>query len=137
VDIPAIRKALADAVGTIAGVQTFAVVPDQIVAPAFGAGEVEIDYDQAFRGGNAGLSVILCKGRLYAARAQGAPGQTNLDGYLASSGSQSVKAAIEVDKTLGGACATLRVENVRGYGTYQVGGVDYYGAEFDVRVWAV
>jgi len=38
--------------------------------------------------------------------------------------------------TLGGTARTLRVERARGVGRlYEVGGVDYLGAQFDVRVW--
>lgn len=133
-DIAAIRQALANAVGTIAGVQVHPSVPDSITAPAFGAGEVEIDYDQTFHGG---LTVLLCKGRLYHSRAAGADSdQPAMDAYLMPAGPTSIKAAIEADRTLGGVCQALRVERLHGYATYQVGGVDYLGAEFDVRVWA-
>lgn len=134
-DIAAIRAGLATAVGTIPGVQVLPIVPDQVEPPAFSAGEVEIDYNQTFSTG--GLTVLLCKGRLYSSRADNTAGQTNLDAYLAPTGALSIKAAIEADKTLGGVCRTLRVERLHGYGMYQVGGVDYYGAQFDVRIWAI
>jgi hypothetical protein len=136
-DIAAIRAALAAAVGTISGIQTFAYVPDQVVAPAFAAGEVELDYNRTFKGGGAGLTELLCKGRLYASRVDPAAGQVSLDSYLAPSGAASIKAAIEADLTLGGTCRTLLVERVHAYGQYTIGADEYYGAQFDVRVWAL
>jgi len=137
-DIAAIRAAVAAAVGSaMSDVQTFGVVPDRIEAPAFSAGEVEIDYDKTFGPGGTGLQELVCKGRIYASRADVTAGQANLDAYLARTGSRSVKAAVEADRTLGGVCRTLRVERVHGYGRYEVGGVDYYGAQFDIRIWAL
>ena len=135
-DIAAIRAGLAAAVvNSISGMQTMPTVPDRIDPPTFSAGEVEIDYNQTSSVG--GLTVLLCKGRLYSSRADVAAGQANLDGYLAPTGALSIKAAIEADKTLGGACRTLHVERAHGYGRYEVGGVDYYGIQLDVRVWAI
>lgn len=59
--------------------------------------------------------------------------QTKLDGYLTTSGSTSVWTAIESDRTLAGSAADCSVEQVRGYiGTYIVGTVPYFAAEFDV-----
>jgi hypothetical protein len=137
-DIAAIRTAMANAVGAIAGMQHWPIVPGSIVAPAFAAGEVTIDYDRTFKGGQAaGLTEMLVKGRLYAATADTPTGQATLDSFLTPSGALSVKAAIEADLTLAGTVRTLRVERVHGYAVYSVGGTDYYGAQFDVRVWAL
>jgi hypothetical protein len=135
-DIAAIRAGMANAVKAIAGMQTWPNIPGSIVAPAFASGEVEIDYDKTFRGGAAGLAELVVKGRLYAGTADTPAGQAALDSYLAPSGLLSVKAAIEADLTLGGTCKTLRVERVHSYAIYNVGGTEYYGAQFEVRVWA-
>lgn len=136
-DIAAIRAALAAAVSAISGMQTWPDIPGAITAPAFAAGEVTIEYDKAFRGGGGGLVELVVKGRLYAAAADVAGGQKTLDGYLATTGPLSVKAAIEADLTLGGTTRTLHVERVHSYALYTVGGIDYYGAQYDVRVWAL
>jgi hypothetical protein len=137
-DVAAIRAAMAAAVGAISGMQHWPYVPGSIVAPAFAAGEVTIDYDKTFRGGQAaGLTEMLVKGRLYAGTADTPSGQSALDSFLAPSGALSVKAAIEADLTLAGTVRTLRVERVHGYAVYTVAGTDYYGAQFDVRVWAL
>jgi hypothetical protein len=36
---------------------------------------------------------------------------------------------------LGGVCAALRVERIKGYAIYTVGSYSCLGARFDVRVW--
>jgi hypothetical protein len=135
-DIAAIRAGLANSCNTISGLQIWPELPGSIVAPAWAAGEVEIDYDKTFRGGAAGLTELVVKGRLYAATSDTPSGQASLDSYLAPSGPRSIKAAIETDLTLGGTCKTLHVERVHGYAIYAVGGTDYYGAQYEVRVWA-
>ena len=60
-------------------------------------------------------------------------GQTKLDGYLASTGSTSVKAAIEGDVTLGGAVQTLRVTNATA-GSVQVASTDYLAYQYNVEL---
>lgn len=134
-DVTAIRTNIATAVGAISGIQTWPFLPDQLLAPAFAAGEVEITYNRTFSVG--GLTELLVKGRLYAGRSDPKTGQNSLDSYLAPTGALSIKAAIEADKTLAGACRTLLVERVHAYGQYMVGADEYYGAQFDVRVWAI
>ncbi len=136
-DVASIRTALANAVNGISGLQRWAFIPGSLVAPAWVAGEVTIDYDRTFRGGGAGLTEMVVKGRLYAGTADTPSGQAALDAYLTPSGATSIKAAIEADLTLAGTVRTLRVERVHSYATYTVGGIDYYGAQFDIRVWAL
>jgi hypothetical protein len=61
-------------------------------------------------------------------------GQDALDKYLAGSGSASVKAAIESDLTLGGACNTLRVTSAES-GTYQNNDQEFLSYRYRVTVW--
>lgn len=134
-DVAALQAAIANAVGSsIQGIQTHPGVPDSIVAPAFSAGEPDpIEYDETF----GGLVQILFKSRLYAARVDAQAGQAALNGYLGPTGPLSIKAAIQKDRSLGGLSRTLQVERAHGYGAYKVGAEDYYGVQFDVRVWAL
>ena len=58
-----------------------------------------------------------------------------LDELLATSGTHSVKAAIEADKTLGGACEDLIVRRCISYQEYQrTDGTTAYGSEWIVEV---
>lgn len=140
-DVAAVRTGLANAAAVVTYVdpggitRTLRAVPylaDSIQPPTWVSGEVEIEYDLTF---GRGLDVVLVKGRLYTGRGDDLSGQALLDGFLKGSGAGSVKAALEADKTLGGVCKQLHVERVSGYGLYQVAGIDYYGAKFDVKVW--
>lgn len=130
--ISSVRSGLASAVGTISGLRTSATVPDAITPPTFVVGEVVQNFDQTMQ---RGLDEIVVTCRLYVSRADDRAGQNKLDGYLAGSGASSVKTALETDRTLSGACSTLRLETQQGYGQYDIAGTPYIGAEFTVRVW--
>lgn len=131
--IVAIRDGLAANLGTISGLRAFSYMPDRVSVPAAIVGEVGIDFDLTF---GRGLDQFAITVRVYVSKASDRAGQDKLDGYLAGSGASSIKAAIEADKTLGGAAQTLKVVAVTGYGVYEVGGVDYLGAEFSVVIYA-
>jgi len=59
-------------------------------------------------------------------------GQDVLDGYLATSGSGSVWAAVRADPTLGGVVAYAQVVQATGYGLMNFSGVDYLAASIIV-----
>ena len=71
---------------------------------------------------------------LYVSRVDAQDSQETLDGYLASTGSSSVKAQIESDVTLGGAANSCRVIEAKEVGVYTVNSIDYLGVEFIVEV---
>jgi hypothetical protein len=59
----------------------------------------------------------------------------NLDPYLAGSGARSIKAAIETDTTLGGACGGLQVTRHEGEQVVvREGQPPALGAEFRVEI---
>lgn len=131
-DVTRVKVGLRDAAAAIASLTAFEYMPDAVEPPAFGVGDVVIDFDETM---GRGLDSMLVTCPLVVPRATDQAGQAELDGYLQTSGPTSVKAALEVDRTLGGACQSLRVEQASGYGQYEVAGVAYYGALFSVRVW--
>lgn len=133
-----IRAALADAVrDAIPALNCFGYVPDAVPEPCFYAGEVEVDFDRAF---GRGLDEARITCRLLVSRGDDRAGQEALDRYLAGSGADSVKAAIEAARgapglpALGGLADDLHVQRVQAYRLYQVGEVQYFGAELIVRV---
>jgi hypothetical protein len=65
-------------------------------------------------------------------RADDRTAQRRLDGYVV--GDESVKAAIESDRTLGGAADTCRVTSMRNYQQISIGETVYLGVEFEVEV---
>lgn len=63
-------------------------------------------------------------------------GQEQLDDYLATTGTKSVRAAVETDDTLGGVVHYSRVSGVTDYGEIEYAGLSYIGADFLVEVTA-
>jgi hypothetical protein len=59
-----------------------------------------------------------------------------MDAFCAPTGAGSIKTAIEVDKTLGGACQSLRVTELSAYGSTSIGDTIYLTADFSVIVYA-
>lgn len=134
----AIREALAAAVRDVQpALNCFGYCPDSVPEPCFYAGEVEVDFDRAF---GRGMDEMRVTCRLLVSRADDRSGQAALDMYLTGSGPTSVKAAIEAargapgEAALGGLCDDLHVVRVQGYRMYQVGEVQFYGAELIVRL---
>lgn len=130
-----IREGLKDRLDTIAGLRAFAYVPGQINPPAAVVEPANpvVEYHQAMAGG---LNVWRLKVRVFEAANADTQSQQALDSYIAPTGTKSVKAAIEGDKTLGGVVADLTVDESVGYGEYAYGNVSYRGFELTVTVYA-
>lgn len=104
------------------------IVPDSVMVPCFYAGEITEKFDQTF-GGMVDVDIIC---RVLATNNEG--GQAELRRFMKRRGPTSVKAAIEADLTLGGACDDLQVRTIQGHRLYRVGEVNYPGAEWVVRI---
>ena len=129
-----LRTGLANRLATITGLRSHDQVPDSLTPPSGVVGPPsKVEYDKTF---GRGADKYVFPVRVLAQKTDGRAAQTALDAYLSSSGATSVKAAIEGDCTLGGKAHDLRVVSCQSYGSYQVGGVDYIGAEWTVEVWA-
>jgi hypothetical protein len=129
--IASVRTGLKTRLATITGLNAYAVVP---MTPNLPAGLVmprSIDFDVSMaRGSDLAVFDVL----ILVTESITELAQNQLDPYLAGSGSQSVKAAIEGDPTLGGAADWSRVTGVSAYGDIQYSGKLYLGARFTVEV---
>jgi hypothetical protein len=105
-----VRTNLKTALSTITGMRVFDYVPDSTNIPTNNAfaivGQLSMNYDYTL---NRGFDSASCQIIVVVGRMSEKDGQARLDGLLASSGSTSIKAAVEADKTLSGAVQTLRV----------------------------
>jgi hypothetical protein len=130
-DVAALRAALGAAVAPtgLRAARGF----DKITPPAAFTALEEIVFDKTFGRGFDEFAFIL---RVLVARADDKAAQDRLDAFLDGSGTTSVKAALETDRTLGGLAETLHVKGVNNYGVYEVAGIAYVGAEFAVTVHA-
>jgi len=100
--------------------------------------EIDIDdegviYDQSMQ---RGIDEWWFTVRGFVATTTDIGSQALRDQWLASSGTGSVKAAIETDRTLGGACHHLRVVSARAvqFGTATANNTTYMGAIWRVRI---
>ena len=118
-----LKTALAPVVSRV-----FDYIPDQVPAPCAVVGNITITFDEAQnRGLDLGeIDVIVIVSRM---NERGA--QDKLDGYLAGTGAGSVKAALEADRTLSGALATLRVNRAAPI-SIEVAGVTYFAYQYEV-----
>lgn len=124
-----LRTALAEAMGRIDRLRTSAHVPDSPQPPVAIVMPERIAYDlNARRGADTYYFTVM----LLVGRADDRSAQDNLDKYLV--GPDSIKAAIEVDRTLGGKANTCRVVEMTNYASMPVGEVLYLSAQFSVEV---
>jgi hypothetical protein len=128
-----LRAGLATRLGTISGLRTTTETPDTVSPPIAIINVANVNYDRAFQRGldeyNFVVTVIV--GRVGERSAQ-----RLLDSYVSPVAPSSVKLAIELDRTLGGKCDSLRVTDMRNYGSLVIGEITYLAAEFNVVVYA-
>lgn len=129
-DLVEVRAALAVAAAAIPGVNATPHAPAALEAPAFYPGESEIDYDQTFAKGVDDIQVTCY---LMTSFSDDKDGQALLD-CLVGRGPESIKVALEADRTLGGACSDMTVRRMQAYRTYGSGTDTFYGAQLIVRV---
>jgi len=128
-----IRTGIATNLATISGLRTAAEIPDSPNPPMGIVVLDSIDYHQAMQNGltRYNFTVTVVVGR--AAERQM---QRKLDAYCAVTGSQSVKAAIESNRTLSGEVYDLVVTGSNSIGSILINDQTYLAAEFTVTVFA-
>ena len=114
-------------------IQVADTAPDTVSPPAAIVlpGSPVVEYHEAFGNGLERFTfTILVVVQFFSMSAQ----QDVIDAMV--SGSSSVRALIEGDRTLGGACADCEVTSATGYGEVSINDTEYMGIEFDVGVYA-
>jgi hypothetical protein len=128
-----IRSGIATNLATISGLRTNSIVPDTVTPPIAIVEPTGITFDQSMA---RGLDQLNFKVTVIVGRASERSGQNSIDAFCSSSGSSSVKRAIESDRTLGGKANDLRVTGLNSYGSITIGDTPYLAAEFAVIVYA-
>ncbi len=126
-----VRTGLGTALDTIAGLRVFDYVPDSLSPPAAVVEPLEVDYDEAMQ---RGLDFYRAFILVIVGRMSDRSSQDRLDAYVAGSGVSSVKAALESNRTLGGACSTLQVTSARPREVV-VSGVNMIAYRFEVSIY--
>lgn len=130
--VAAIRDGLATNLATISGLRTVSTLPENPNPPIAVVAPNSISYDASM---GRGLDTYNFTITVVVGRADGRSAQDKLDTYVSSSGSSSVKVAVESDRKLNGQCKDLRVTAMNSYGAITIGEVQYLAAEFDVVVY--
>ena len=127
------RAGLATNMGTITGLRTYAEIPDDPMMPAAVVQLASVSYNQAFNKGLTEYSFVVTVifGRLATVQAQ-----KNLDALI-STGSGSLKMAIESDRTLDGNAFDTRVSEMTNITSVTIGDITYLSADFAVTVFAL
>lgn len=128
-----LRTGIATNLATITGLRTSPTLPDNPNPPIALVTPVSVSFDDVFQRGmqTYTFSVSVIVGRVDERTAQ-----NKLDGFVSSTGSSSIKLAIERDKTLGGKAFDCRVTEMRNYGQVTIGDVIYLSAEFTLLCYA-
>lgn len=129
-NVSTVRDGLKTRLQTISGLRVYDIIPDKVTPPSAIVGQLDFTFDID----NArGLDQASCDIYVIVQRLDARSGQNKLDEYL-SSGSKSIKAAIEGDRTLGGAVNTLRVTSAEA-GTYIEGEVTFLSYRYRLTIW--
>jgi hypothetical protein len=128
--ISQIRTALATNLATIPGLRTAAEIPDLPNPPIAVVSLDSVTYDQSFAKGmtNYTFTITVIVGRTAEREAQ-----RKLDAYI-TPGANSVKNAIESNKTLGGYAYDCRVVSMNSVGSVTISDTTYLAADFTVTV---
>ena len=130
--ISGIGAGLKARLATISGLRSYDYQPEQQNPPYAFVTCNSVEYHGTFGGGliNTDWSVVVVVGRWTDRNAN-----AQLDTYAAYSGATSVRAAIEGDKTLGGACDDLLVESSASISPLTAGDAEFLMLEFTVKVY--
>jgi hypothetical protein len=129
-DLQGIRQGLASNLSAITGLQVSPYVLPSPTPPSVEIVPSDIEYDQTF---GRGTDLYRFTVRVFVGTPDSRVAQVRLDTFLAPSGSESFKAALESDRTLGGSVSTLRVINASGYRMYG-DSPPVLGAEWTVEI---
>jgi hypothetical protein len=128
-----IATGLKQALATVSGLRTYAYQPEQLSPPVAYPELTGVTYHRAFQGGDvvSNWNIGIVVGR-YTDRTA----HSLLDSYLSFSGAQSIRAAIEADKTLGGKVQTLILSQGARITALSVADAEYLQIEFTCEVHA-
>jgi hypothetical protein len=131
--ITTMRQALATNLATVPGLRTNSVIPEDPKPPIAIVTFERVDFDTSM--GRA-LDTYLFRVIVIVGRVDTRGAQTALDGYLSGTGTNSLKAAIESDRTLGGEANDLRVTSGDNLRELAVGEITYVAADLSITVYA-
>jgi hypothetical protein len=128
-----LRTGIATNLATISGLRTSPTLPDNPNPPIALVTPISVSFDDSFKRGMQTYTFVIS---VIVGRVDERTAQNKLDAFVSSTGTQSIKLAVESDKTLGGNAFDCRITEMRNYGELTIGDVIYLSAEFTVLCYA-
>ena len=128
-----LRTGIATNLATITGLRTSPTLPDNPNPPIALVTPISVSFDDSFKRGMQTYTFVIS---VIVGRVDERTAQNKLDAFVSSTGTQSIKLAVESDKTLGGNAFDCRITEMRNYGELTIGDVIYLSAEFTVLCYA-
>jgi hypothetical protein len=132
-NISELRSGIATNLRTITGLRVTDTIPDQINPPQAILSLSTVEFNKASHNALTSYTFSLT---VLVARQSERSGQAMLDEFVQSTGSRSIKLAVEIDRTLGGKAFDCVCTGVTGYGVTSIGDVNYLSGEFSIIVYA-
>ena len=132
--ISQVKNGLKAAIQNVAGLRAYDYQPDQVNPPFAWPTLDEIRYHQTgFASGGVVMDFTVT---VVVQRSSERTAQDKMDQYMAWDGAQSVRAAIEADRTLGGVCEDLIVISGGNFTNIDANDTLYLTVDFKVTVYA-
>jgi len=128
-----IRAAMGTALSAVPNLRVRELIPALVTPPMAVVSPSSIEYDLNAKNG---VSRYLFTVTVFVVKADDRAAQLRVDPFVAPTGTGSIKAALEADRTLGGVVNTLRVTDVNNYSSADANDVLYLAVDFQVEVFA-
>lgn len=122
-------EALATALAQVRGLRVADHLPEQINPPVAIIQLQQVTYHRAMAGGDSEWEFLIAA---VAGRMGDRAAQRQLDAWISYDGPYSIRAALEDDPTLDGACQTLIVNDMVSVRPITTGDASYLSCEFNV-----
>jgi hypothetical protein len=128
-----IQAAVSAALATVPGLRVADHLPEQVAPPMAVIQMETVTYHRTMQGGTSEWAFLIS---LIAGRMGERSAQRQLDGWLSYDGSQSIRAALEVDPTLNGIVQSLIVAEMASIRLLTMGDATFLTCDFNLTVHA-
>lgn len=128
-----LQDAIAQSLAKIPGLRVADHLPEAVSPPMAVIQIQSVAYHRAMRGGSSEWKYVIS---LVAGRMGDRAAQRTLDSWMSWDGPQSIRAAIEADRTLTGNCQSLIIEDMITIRPLAIGDAQYLTCEFNLTIHA-
>ena len=128
-----IQAAVSAALATVPGLRVADHLPEQVAPPMAVIQMETVTYHRTMQGGTSEWAFLIS---LIAGRMGERSAQRQIDGWLSYDGSQSIRAALEVDPTLNGIVQSLIVAEMASIRLLTMGDATFLTCDFNLTVHA-